>query len=605
MTTINLEQIKYSWKNTWANNTAYVVRDTIYGSPHSYVCITAHTSHASDASLVTSDSAYWSILTGGDEGATFGGDISGTASNAQIAAGVVGTTEIATDAVTANEIAAGAVGTTEIATNAVTVNELATTLDFSSNTVIVPAATVTAHVPAVDVTAILDNIALLGLKAAAAGALARYNLIDQVIDEFTDNSGMDTANTVGGNVSGYWSGQAEISTGFAYTGSDQTFTLNSNTSTIDFWLWGAGSGSGISGWGGNAGHGAGGGATTGTIAGTMPATLKIMVGQGGPSLDAPLGGGVQPYGHAGHQDSGYTGYGGGLSGIFLGSTGNQADMICCAGGAGGGGCGWNGTATNLAGGAGGGESGGNGGYGGGASDRGGKGGSQTAAGAGGTSCANENGVNGSGMNGGPEPGAYGGSGGGGYWGGGSGGYSESSGRDMTGGGGGSGFVNTTGVSGTTATGTLYAGSTTSPGLSGHAKLPGNVGYGASSANQPGQNGYIEVLEKINEDGVFISNATTATTQPTSADLIMLYSDGAGTAVLNTDLKGYVSRDDGTTWTQATLVAQSIAGGQTVILAHDIDVSSQPAGTSMRWKVTTHNQGTSLDTRLHGVSLGWG
>ena len=86
---------------------------------------------------------------------------------------------------------------------------------------------------------------------------------------------------------------------------------------------------------------------------------------------------------------------------------------------------------------------------------------------------------------------------------------------------------------------------------------------------------------------------------------MLYSDGAGTATLNTDLKGYVSRDDGTTWTETTLVAQTVAGGQTVILAHDIDISSQPAGTSMRWKVTTHNQGTSKDTRLHGVSLGWG
>jgi hypothetical protein len=51
---------------------------------------------------------------------TMGGDLSGTASNAQIVAGAVGTTEIATDAVTANEIAAGAVGTTEIATGTVT-----------------------------------------------------------------------------------------------------------------------------------------------------------------------------------------------------------------------------------------------------------------------------------------------------------------------------------------------------------------------------------------------------------------------------------------------------------------------------------------------------
>ncbi len=604
MATVDLGNIKFNWKNVWTTSTAYIIDDCVRDTAGSYICITAHTSHASDASLVTSDSAYWNQMAqAGAADPTMGGDLTGTASNAQIAAGVVGTTEIATDAVTANEIVAGAVGTTEIATNAVTVNELATTLDLSSNTVIVPAATVTDHVQTVDVTAILDNIALLGLKAAAGGALARYNLIDQVIDEFTDNSGIDTANTVGGNVSGYWSGQAEIPTGFAYTGADQTLTLNANTSTIDFWLWGASSGSGASGWGGYWGSGSGGGATTGTIAGTMPATLKIMVGAGG---GAPSDTQQNNYGHAGQNNSpGYTGNGGGLSGIFKGDTNNQADMIACAGGAGGGGCGWN--SGNIQGGVGGGTNGGNGGYGGGSEmDRGGKGGSQSAAGAGGTHAYNTDGAAGSGMHGGTAP-AYGGSGGGGYWGGGSGSYSEGhdSQRNMTGGGGGSGFVNTTGVSGTTATGTLYSGNSQAPGLEGHTKLPVNVGYGAGTVNTAGQNGYVEVLEKINENGVFISNATTATTQPTSADLIMLYSDGAGTAVLNTDLKGYVSRDDGTTWAQATLVAQSIAGGQTVILAHDIDVSSQPAGTSMRWKVTTHNQGISLDTRLHGVSLGWG
>ena len=56
---------------------------------------------------------------------TMGGDLTGTASNAQIVAGAVGTTEIATDAVTANEIVAGAIGSSEIATDAVTANELA------------------------------------------------------------------------------------------------------------------------------------------------------------------------------------------------------------------------------------------------------------------------------------------------------------------------------------------------------------------------------------------------------------------------------------------------------------------------------------------------
>ena len=85
-----------------------------------------------------------------------GGDLTGTTSNAQIAAGAVGTAEIATDAVTSNEIATDAVTTgkinsdvvtdREIAANAVGVTELATTLDLSSNTITLPAASVTAHI---------------------------------------------------------------------------------------------------------------------------------------------------------------------------------------------------------------------------------------------------------------------------------------------------------------------------------------------------------------------------------------------------------------------------------------------------------------------------
>ena len=141
--TVDLGNIKFNWKGPWTNSTAYVVNDTVFSSPHGYVCITAHTSHASDANLATSDSAYWNQMTAGrttglpdqtgqageylkTDGATatweaivsdptMGGDLTGTASNAQIAA----------NAVTASEIAAGAVGTSEIAANAVTLAEMA------------------------------------------------------------------------------------------------------------------------------------------------------------------------------------------------------------------------------------------------------------------------------------------------------------------------------------------------------------------------------------------------------------------------------------------------------------------------------------------------
>ena len=85
----------------------------------------------------TSAGAEWQAAA--DPNPTMGGDLSGTASNAQIVA----------NAITANEIAAGAVGSSEIATNAVTANEIvagaittakiASTINLSSKTVTLPA----------------------------------------------------------------------------------------------------------------------------------------------------------------------------------------------------------------------------------------------------------------------------------------------------------------------------------------------------------------------------------------------------------------------------------------------------------------------------------
>jgi hypothetical protein len=85
---------------------------------------------------------------------------------------------------------------------------------------------------------------------------------------------------------------------------------------------------------------------------------------------------------------------------------------------------------------------------------------------------------------------------------------------------------------------------------------------------------------------------------------MTYVNHKGTATLNTDLKASISRDGGTTYTQFTLVSQGTTGGQTILSAHDLNISGQPSGTSMRYKIETANQTTSKITRIHAVSLGW-
>ena len=102
----------------------------------------------------------------------------------------------------------------------------------------------------------------------------------------------------------------------------------------------------------------------------------------------------------------------------------------------------------------------------------------------------------------------------------------------------------------------------------------------------------------------ISNASTADSAPTTGDIVMTYTNGAGTATINTDLKAYISRDNGSTWTQATLTSEGTTGGHSILTAHNVDISSQPSGTSMKYKIETLNQSASKETRIQAVSLGW-
>ena len=104
----------------------------------------------------------------------------------------------------------------------------------------------------------------------------------------------------------------------------------------------------------------------------------------------------------------------------------------------------------------------------------------------------------------------------------------------------------------------------------------------------------------------VSNAVTAQSQPSSSDFIMLMENKTGTATINTDIKAFVSRDNGSTFTQGTLVDEGTYATNTKILAfHDLDISSQPSGTQMVYKIQTFNQSSgSKETAVKAVSLGW-
>lgn len=106
------------------------------------------------------------------------------------------------------------------------------------------------------------------------------------------------------------------------------------------------------------------------------------------------------------------------------------------------------------------------------------------------------------------------------------------------------------------------------------------------------------------DMTLISSASTADSAPATGDLVMTYTNSGSSAVVGTDLKAYISRNDGVNWTEATLSSEGTTGGHTILTAHNVDISSQPSGTSMRYKIETLNQSASKETRIQAVSLGW-
>jgi len=129
-------------------------------------------------------------------------------------------------------------------------------------------------------------------------------------------------------------------------------------------------------------------------------------------------------------------------------------------------------------------------------------------------------------------------------------------------------------------------------------------YGEGEAGGAGGTHTIQISGISYQNLTLTSNSVTAAARPDTADIVATYTNGIGTATINTDLKYWVSRDNGTTYTQATMVAGGTTGGHSILTHRGLDISGQPAGTTMRYKVTTHNQSASKETRAQAVSLAW-
>jgi hypothetical protein len=440
----------------------------------------------------------------------------------------------------------------------------------------------------VDLSKLEYNQAILAFKVASANQLAKFSMVDQVIDEYQDATGIDagasTNETAGGATTAkYYDGAVPASPSTvvkSYTGANQTFVVPSGVTTINFIAWGAAGG------GGNTanGRGGGGGFIEGNVTVTAGETLNVKVGGGGINGGAASG-------------PSYGGGGGGGTGIYRSST------VLAIAGAGGGGD------NDYQGGAGGGTTGGQGNNNAGSTLS--NGGTQSAGGAavtgGGAGSLNQGGnvidaaqnpdgtggYNGGGKGDGDNASFTAGGGGGGYYGGSSGGCTNAN--------------HGTGAGGSSLTaGTNTQASTYQVANSGHANYAAGTGNGALNAD--GQHGHAV----IKYTGVTISNltlqsvATTAESAPTSADLVVLIEDNAGTATINTDIKAKVSRDGSAFSGYVTFVDEGDWGtNKRILVARNIDISGIATGTAMKYKLETLNQSAgSKETRIHATSLAW-
>ena len=125
----------------------------------------------------------------------------------------------------------------------------------------------------------------------------------------------------------------------------------------------------------------------------------------------------------------------------------------------------------------------------------------------------------------------------------------------------------------------------------------------SLRNSSGVNGSGSFLESAaNATGSYQSVTINAAATTSKMGVVITYVDNAGTATLNTDLKVFLSANNGTNYTQVTLVAlPNFATGVKMAKANDVTISN--TGTQLKYKVEFANQALgSKETRVTGVSL---
>jgi hypothetical protein len=85
-----------------------------------------------------------------------------------------------------------------------------------------------------------------------------------------------------------------------------------------------------------------------------------------------------------------------------------------------------------------------------------------------------------------------------------------------------------------------------------------------------------------------------------ARIVMLIED-VDAIILNTDLKAFVSRDNGTTWTEAVLEVEGNFLNNFRVVVAEVDLSSQPQDLHLKYKIQSLN---NKNVRVYSTALSW-
>ena len=112
---------------------------------------------------------------------------------------------------------------------------------------------------------------------------------------------------------------------------------------------------------------------------------------------------------------------------------------------------------------------------------------------------------------------------------------------------------------------------------------------------------LELTTAGTADVTLVSNAFTATSVPATGR-IHIQVNVLEVITINTDLTAEISRDGGTTFTEATLVLkETLKDGTEAYEDNNVNISGQPSGSQMKYRIKTLN---SKGIQIHGAVLQW-